>query len=215
VLNVKRSFLVATLVATVSLSIGLRPGRAQQPPVSPTPQRATVVVIDLGAVFKQHNRFNQEMEVMKKDVADFENFLRDQGERVNKLREQLKQYNPGTPDYNLLEKKIHQTIADLQVESQLKRKQFMEQEAKLYYNVYDEVTRAVARFANENGISLVLRYNSDPIDPADRASVLAGVNNPIVFQRNLDITGIIVEYVNRNSTAGKTVPAGPQIPRPR
>lgn len=215
----KRACLVATLVASLCLTCGLaRIGRAQGA-AAPTPQRATVVVIDIGAVFKEHVRFNREMEVMKKDVAEFENFVRDESERIKKLNEQLKQYNPGTPNYITMEKDIHQKYAELQVQMSLKRKEFMEQEAKLYYNVYDEVTRVVARFANEYGISLVLRYNSEPIDPTDRTSVLAGVNNPIVFQRNLDITKLILTQINGNSPPPPMDPTArnpqPQIPRPQ
>lgn len=216
----KRSLLVATLVAFISLSSGFaRLGHAQVTAGGAVPQRASVVVIDIGAVFKLHSRFNQEMEVMKKDVADFENYVRDERDRIGKLNEQLKQFNAGTPNYNMLEKDVHQKMADLQVQMSLKRKQFMEQEAKLYYNVYDEVTRVVARFANENGISLVLRYNSETIDPTDRTSVLAGVNNPIVFQRNLDITKWIVDILNGSSpppaAPGTARPVGPQFPQPR
>lgn len=214
----RRTYLVAAFAAVLSLSLGLAgAGRAQTAP--PTPQRATVVVIDIGAVFKDHVRFNREMEVMKKDVAEFENFVRDESERIKKLNEQLKQYNPGTPNYVAMEKDIHQKYADLQVQMSLKKKQFMEQEAKLYYNVYDEVTRVVARFANEYGINLVLRYNSEPIDPKDRSSVLAGVNNPIVFQRNLDITTAILAIINGNSPPPADPAIGrnpqPQIPRPQ
>ena len=46
------------------------------------------------------------------------------------------------------------------------------------------------------GIRVVLRLNSDPIEPDDRNSVLQGVNNSIVFQDNLDITDEIIRRVN-------------------
>lgn len=186
---------VAACLSALNLPI---PSAFAQGPV-PTAQRATVVVLDVGAVFKQHNRFEQQMEIMKKEVADFENYIRQERDRVVKLNESLKDYNPGTPNYKQLEKQITQLQSDLQVEMQLKRRRFMEQEAKLYFNVYTEVKNAVAWFANEYGISLVLRYNSEDIDPSDRQSVLAGVNSPIVFQRELDITAHIIKKVNEGS----------------
>lgn len=206
----RHSVFAATLVACLSLgSAGFSQGQA--PPSGTSPQRATVVVIDVGAVFKEHIRFKQSMEIMKKDVADFENYVRDERNNIAKLGEQLKGYNPGTQNYRDLETRMAQLTSDLQVKMQLKRREFMEQEAKLYYSVYTEVTAAVAQFANTNGISLVLRYNSEQIDPTDRASVLAGVNSPIVFQRNLDITRWIVEDVNKGSGVKRDASL-PQIP---
>jgi Skp family chaperone for outer membrane proteins len=214
VLIVRRSVFAAALVASLSL-VFAGSSQAQAPAGAPATQRATVVVIDVGAVFKEHIRFNQSMELMKKDVADFEKYVLDKRNSLTTMAEQLKGFNAGTPNYRDLETKMAKLTSDLQVEMQLKRRSFMEQEAQLYYTVYTEVKGEVARFANENGISLVLSYKSDEIDPADRASVLQGVNNPIVFQRNLDITQLVVGRVNEGSftVGGNQNAARPQIPQ--
>ena len=215
----RKSLFVATFVACLSLlTFSVSSGLAQvggRPPAAPTPQRATVVVLDVGAVFKQHNRFIQQMELMKKDVANFENYVRGERDKIVKLTENLKDFNPGTPNFRNLEKQSAQLQSDLAVEMQLKKRDFMEREARLYYNIYTEVKGAVTRFANEWGISLVLRYNSESIDPSDRASVLAGVNSPIVFQRSLDITEHIVRILNEGTPppeARDDLSRRPQLP---
>jgi len=212
---VRRSVFVATLVASLSLvSLGSLQAQVTS---APTPQRATVVVIDVEAVFKAHNRFKQAIDIMKKDVADFENHVRDQQAKIRSKTEEMQQFNPGTPDYKRKEEEAAQMTSVLQVQMQLKRRDFMEREAKLYYNVYTEVKGLVARFANDQGISLVLRYNSAEIDPTDRNSVMMGVNSPIVFQRNLDITRWIIKKANEGSAPPATDPSAvrPQLPVPR
>ncbi|MEQ8787881.1 MAG: OmpH family outer membrane protein [Pirellulaceae bacterium] len=210
----RRSIFVATLVACTSL-LSVGSVSAQVTGAASTAQSPSVVVIDIEAVFKEHLRFKQSIEIMKKDVADFENFVRDKQTEIRNLGEQIKQFNPGTPDYRNIEERAAQLTSDLQVKMQLKRREFMEQEAKLYYTVYTEVKGLVARFANKQGISLVLRYNSQDIDPTDRTSVMMGVQSPIVFQRNLDITGLIIDEANRGTPPTDTI-GRPQLPtRPR
>ena len=45
-------------------------------------------------------------------------------------------------------------------------------------------------------IALVLRFDSEPIDKDSRTAVIKGVNRNVVFQRNRDLTDIILERVN-------------------
>jgi Skp family chaperone for outer membrane proteins len=177
----------------------------------------SVVVIDMGKVFKEHVRFKQQMDVLKKDMEAFQAFARSEDTKLRDRAEKLKStYQKGSPEYKREEEAITRQASELQLQGATKQKDLMEREAKVYYNVYNEVATAVATFADAQRISLVLRYNSDPINPDDRNSVLAGVNNMIVFQRNLDITNIIIEEVNRGTfrgTANSGSKAGPSIPK--
>ena len=97
----------------------------------------------------------------------------------------------------------------MQADTALKRKDFLQREARVYYNVYAEVVKEVEYFAQRQGIDLVVRFNSGQIDPQDRKSVLEGVNRAVVYQRHLNITSHILNRLNGpTSTAGRksTVP---------
>jgi hypothetical protein len=72
------------------------------------------------------------------------------------------------------------------------------------HGIYREIEDSVAMFAQRNRIGLVLRYTGDEMKPDDRASVLQGVNKPVVYQDRLDITQHILNQLN----AGATMPAG-------
>jgi hypothetical protein len=158
------------------------------------------------------------MDRMKAQIEQFEQGLKKDQADFEKRREQLQAYKPSSPEFKQLEEQLAKLSSELNVKMQLKRKEFLEQEAKVYFNVYNEVVERVATFSDRNRIGLVLRYNSDEMDAQDRGSVLQGVNRPVVFQRNLDITDIILQACNAGTTAPRSstaVPAGGLSQPPR
>jgi hypothetical protein len=115
-----------------------------------------------------------------------------------KEKDRLNDFRPGTQEYDNLERSLADRGAKMQVDMQMKRKEFLEREARVYYDVYVMVEAAIRDFADMNGIELVLRYSAEPMDPQNRQSVLQGVNRPIVYHRNLDITTAVLDRLNRD-----------------
>ena len=124
-----------------------------------------VVVIDIAKIFDQHPGFQQSMEAMKNEVQQVEQGFRERSQQIETLRERMKQYESGTPEYKQLDSQILKIQADGQVEATQKKKEFLEREAQLYFNVYKEIQGEVKTFARMNGIGLVLRYNSAEMEP--------------------------------------------------
>ena len=104
---------------------------------------------------------------------------------------------PGSLEYKQKEEELARMQSDLQVQVGLKRKEFLEQEARVYFHVYRDIEQVVAQFAQRYRIDLVLRFNGDPMKEDDRASVLQGVNRAIVYQNGRDITQSILAELNR------------------
>jgi Skp family chaperone for outer membrane proteins len=214
VLSVKavpvRAAYVAAILTTSLLSsaaLGQAVPGARTPVAAPAaapPAGTNVAVIDIAFIFKNHNKFKGQMEGMKGQIEQFEQSLKKDQADFEKRREQLQAYKPSSPEFKALEEQLAKLSSELQVKMQLKRKEFLEQEAKIYFAVYNEIVERVASFADRNRIGLVLRYNSDEMDAQDRGSVLQGVNRPVVFQRNLDITDIILQACNAGTTAPAT-----------
>lgn len=165
-----------------------------------------VAVIDIAKIFDEHPGFKQQMEQMKQEVEAVEASFRQRAKQMEAVRERMKQFTPGSPEYKDLDSQILQIQADGQVEATQKKKDFLDREAKLYYTVYAEIQNEVAAFARQNNIGLVLRFNSAPIEP-NRNSTLEGVNRPIVFQDRLNITQHILDQINRRF-ASQSSPAG-------
>ena len=59
----------------------------------------------------------------------------------------------------------------------------------------------VENIASQHGISLVLRFDSEEIDPNNRAEVIKGVNRAVVYHRRLDLTGMVSKEMNGAATA--------------
>ena len=173
-------------------------------------------MIDIGYVFNNHARFKQMMEDMRNDVQAFEGKLKENGAELQKMQAQLQENRPGTPDYKKLEEQIAGFQAQVQAKTQLKRKDFLENEARIYYNVYNEIVKEVSYFSQRQGIDLVVRFNSEQIDPQNRKSVLEGVNRAVVYQNRLNITYEISERLNVGTRPPDAArPAAKTIPRRR
>ena len=196
------AIIIAAGICQVSI-LDAQEGAAKK--VAPSGNR--IAVIDISHIFKNHAGFKQAMDGMKKEVEAFEAELRSRGKEIEGLREQMRNFKSGSPEYKGIEEKMAKRAADGQAQTQLKRRDFLEREAKIYYDIYMEIGAAVAQFSQRNGISLVVRFNSAPIEGTDRNSVLEGVNRAVVFQQNLNITPMVLQMLNRRvADANKRTP---------
>jgi Skp family chaperone for outer membrane proteins len=198
--------LVASAACMLQLFIGAMPlfgqtgGAAAARPIAPVaarPSGTNVAVIDVGQIFDKHPQFQAQMMGLKKQVEDLDAFMRNEQKRMLQMRDDLQAFTPGSPQYKAKEEEMARLQSDLNVKMALQRKEFVEKEARVYFETYNEVYEIVASVADRNGIGLVLRFNSEDMKAEDRGSVLNGVNRAVVFQRNLNITKMVVDEVQR------------------
>ncbi|HEY2761936.1 MAG TPA: OmpH family outer membrane protein, partial [Pirellulales bacterium] len=180
---------------------------AARPAVGP-PQIGVngIAVVDVAFIFKNYLKFKNQMDQMKQKVEAAENDVKRDQEEYKHLMDQLKQLSPGTEGYKKLEADMLKKQGDVNLKVSLQKKDFMEQEGRIYFNVSREIDDAVKQIATKNNIVLVLRFNGDPVDPVDRNDILRGINKPIVFyDPRMDITPYVLQDLNRSAAAG----AGP------
>lgn len=154
-----------------------------------------VAVVDISQVFKNHPRFKATADQIKAEIKQFEQTINNQRKALLEQRKKLEQYTPGSPEYRKLEEYLARQASDLKLKAGLKRKEVLSKEAKLYFQTYQEIRGVISQVARQYKISLVLRFNSKPIDPNDRGDVLAGINRPVVYQQGIDITAAVLEKV--------------------
>lgn len=159
-------------------------------------QAGIVAVLDVAKVFKEHAQFNASMEAIKKEIEVFEEEFRGKRESLQNQVRAL-QNLVGQPEFKTEEAALARKEADLQIEANQKRAEILTKEAEIYYSTYNEVVATVARLSGGYGISLVIRYDSGAIDQTDRASVIKGVNRSVVFQRDLDLTALVLQELNK------------------
>ncbi len=188
--------LAACLGAVICSLVVAAPTLAQNQSVPPSGSGILVAVIDVPKVFEYHARFKAQMDAIQTDVKAYEDYVNAERKKLAARGEQLQQLKSESPEYKRLEKDLATAASQLNIDAQLKRKEVLELEAKHYYEAYQEVLANVSQVADAHGISLVLRFDSKEIDPSDLNSVARGVNRPVVFQRNLDITQLVIDRLN-------------------
>jgi len=213
----------ATLALVVATALGQAAfgqvaGQPAAPAATAAPAARTApavhtAVIDVGYIFKNHARFKQAMDKMKDEVLQAENVLKAERDRINGLMEQLKGFNVGTPEYKKLEAEVAKAQGDFNVNAQLQKKDFMDREAKVYLQVYNEIERAVSQFARDNGIAVVLRFDGDTVDATDRNRNLGSITKPIVYHDpQIDITADVLRMLNGAAVAGATTSQSQPLP---
>ncbi len=177
--------------------------QAQTPRAPNGPSSTVVAVLDVKKVFDNHPQFKQQVEGIKREVEAFEQELEEHRVQMTREVEALKLFKPGSPEYKQKEKALAQQESNLRLRAQLKRKEVLEKEAKLYYETYQHIVSVVGEIADRYGIGLVLRYDSEEVDGSDRAEILRNVNRSVVFQRNLDLTNMVIERVAVTTVSGR------------
>ena len=165
--------------------------RAQQPTGATAPTSTLVAVVDLPKIFETHPTFKANMESLQQQLKEVDEELEAKQRALNARSQQLNDLNPTSPDYLRLEAKLAREAADLQIEARQFKKDFVHREATQYYAAYNEIVGAVNRIAGQYNIGLVLRFDSEAIDPKEPQSIARGIGRSVVVQRNLDITHLV------------------------
>jgi outer membrane protein len=177
------------------------------------PAGARVALLDVGRIFKNHQRFKGMMEDMKADVERAEANVKAQKEAITKKVERLQELNKGTPDYKALEEELTKNQADLQVMVTLQKNEFLQKEAKIYHSVYNEILQATDYFCKQNRVDIVLKFNNDKVDAERPDSVLTWINKPVVwYATDLDITDAILQDLNRQAPPVSKDARRPAVP---
>lgn len=199
-----RNYLLTSAILTAILCQGVLVQSAQaQAPTAARRADPGVRVIDVTYIFKKYTVFQAQVQTMKKEVEATEARLQGQVEQVKKMAEGLKDFKHGSPEYSRLEAQIAQRRADFNVQAQLQKKQFLEKESEIYYTTYQHVKDLVRLYCQNNGISLVLRFNADETgEKQTRPDRLRAMNRPVVYEQGIDITLVILDELERRAKSG-------------
>ena len=147
------------------------------------------------------------MDAMKKEMETAESQLKSDRNAIQGKEEQAKQYDPSSAEFRQLDEDVARLKAEFNLKAGRIKKDFLEREAKVYYQTYLQVNSVVKQYAQQHDIGLVLRFNGDQINPNRREDVLRGINDPIVNQNNIDITPDVLAILDRGGAAGGVAPA--------
>lgn len=191
-------FIVAA--AMLSTSIGLSSASAQAPnPAGANAAKFGIAVVDIPYIFKNYSKFKATSDAMKKEMETIDADVKADRAKIAQMEQQRNSFNVGTAEYKKYDEEMARMMAEFQLKTGKLQKDFMERQAKLYYQTYLEVAGKVNDYAKRNNIGLVMRFNGEPVDPNQREHVMRDINKQVVMQNGIDITPDVLQILNRDS----------------
>ena len=197
----------ASLVLAGTVAFAQNPPPRQPAAAGAMPPRAGLAVIDINYIYKNHTGFKAQMDALKGQVDSAETSLKTEFERIQQQTETMSAYDSSSPEYANIEARIAQEQASFTAKANLQKKKFLESEAKIYFDTYQQIQATINAYARVNGVNMILRFNREEVQSNNRTSVLAEINKAVVYHNNLDITEIILAQLNGAATAQRGQPA--------
>ncbi len=160
-----------------------------------------VAVLDVKRVFDENSNFDAQMDAIKAEADQLKAEIQNQQTEIQNDAQAVLQYEVGTDERNRKETELEQRQAALRTRARQLEIDLLTREAKIYYQTYQQMKQVVGSLAQEHGISLVLRFDSSPINPENRGEVIKGVNRTVVFHDHLDLTDLVVEKMGVSTAA--------------
>lgn len=175
-------------------------------PTAASAQESTktkVAIVDVASIFKNNGSIKAQVAKVEADLKAYEQQLKAQRDSLKAAAEQLKSFKVGSPEYAAQEEKVASMESKLRLEMARKRKELADAESQIYYANYQRIVEAVKFLAGHYKVDLVLRYNSEAMDPAQGESVIRSVmKNVIYHDKSMDMTAGVMQYLDKFSVAG-------------
>jgi len=178
--------------------------------------RPTVALVDMNHVMQNSTRLKQSMETLKTEYMAKAEELKKEGERGNKMTEDARKLPTGSPERKEAEQRVLKARADFELKGKKVNDETREKELKIVSSMLREMKDELTRYAEATGTPIILRYDTTPPDMDNGRAILAEIQKPIVYQRGTDVTGPILESLNRRAGPANTAarPGAPAAGRP-
>lgn len=158
-----------------------------------------VAVLDVARVFKENPEFDTSMKKIRQEADGLKAQITQQQQAIKAEAQQLAQYEAGSAERNQMEATLEQKQTALRTQARQAEAELLNREAGIYFETYQRMQGVLSEIASQHGISLVLRFDSQEIDRANREAVIKGVNRPVVFHRRLDLTNLVIQNMGTST----------------
>lgn len=198
----------AALVGSVGL-LTVSQISAQRPAAPPPAPCDGLALLNMYTVIQSSTKIKQAKDSIEAEGQAKKEVFKKDGERGGQLAEKFRSLPPNSPERQKLEREIMKMKADFELQGKKFERESQEKEVKVFYALSRDLHDELDRYAQVNGIQLILRYDPTPADLVDPAAIAQEVRKLIVYQRGLDITPAAVEAVNRRAPATPSTARAP------
>ena len=188
-----KSFMKPVVAAIVAVSI------IATATESMAQESGVVAVLDVAKVFKENAAFDSRMKAIKSEADQLKTQIQSEQQTIKEAAMGVSQYEAGSAQRNEMEAKIEQDQAALRTRARQAEAQLLNREAKIYYDTYQQLQAVVGQLADANNISLVLRFDGQPIDATNRGEVIKGVNRSVVYFSKIDLTNLVMQAMDTDT----------------
>lgn len=212
--RISSSLVCAAIAALLTVAVAAHAQQAANP-AGANAAKFGIAVVDIPYIFKNYSRFRSTSEAMKKEMETIDANVKAERASIAQAEQQRNSFNAGTPEYKKADEELARMMAEFQLKTSKLQKDFMERQAKLYYQTYLQVVEAVNMYAKSQNIGIVLRFNGEEVDANKREDVMRDINKQVVFQNNIDITPDVLMLLNSGTQQAQQRPAGASNTVPR
>lgn len=159
-----------------------------------------VAILDVAKVFKENASFGDEMRKLKAEADQLKYEIAKEQDRIKTEVMKLRDMEAG-PKRNRMEADLEQQHTRLRTTARQTESELLSREARVYFDTYREMQAVVEALTKEYGLSLVLRFDSEKIDPNNQKSVQKGLNRAVVYHSKLDLTKMVSQQLNERMAA--------------
>ena len=174
----------------------------------PTADLSGLAVLDVGRVFREYGRFNQQLAGIREEIEEAQQRLALRQVEIEATQRELQGHTPGTAAYERAQRLLLRLQNELQSLARELQQEVAQQEAALFSRTYRQVLAHVRDYAQRHALRLVLRTHEPPVNTEDRASVMGWVNREVIYQQGLDITDAILAELNAEPSAAGSADGG-------
>jgi Skp family chaperone for outer membrane proteins len=171
-----------------------------------------VVVLDVAKVFKANADFDTKMKLIKADAEKYQASFKAEQEKLQLDAQQLQGMEASSEPRFQLEAQLEQRSTALKTKARQAETELLIKEAQAYYETYQKMQSVVGSLAEQHGIVMVLRFDSEEIDPSNRGDVIKGVNRAVVYHKQLDITQEVIRAMGPVVTSNAATPGSFKAP---
>ncbi len=157
-------------------------------------------LIDMAHIFKSYDKFTDLRKGLKGDIEASDKKAKEMAAQIQSIQKKLQSgtLKNESPEYVRYEKRLVELTSEFEGFRKNLQREFLRKEAKIYKEIYLEVSDAVALYAKHYDYTLVLRFNRLGVaDGKGAKDILQKMNRQVVFyQENIDITQTILDYMN-------------------
>jgi Skp family chaperone for outer membrane proteins len=153
-----------------------------------------IALVNVDRILKDYKPLNEKLAPLKAEAKEFEAALQVRQAELETVGNQIRQVQPGSPDYQRLQIQAVKIQNDLQRFIATTRNELQTKEATVYLAFFRQLDSEIAKYAKANNLKLVIRQHQTSFEDGQALQDVAkALNRAILYEDGLDITDQILE----------------------